>query len=294
MALVDHALRYAARGWSVFPCQSGGKRPLTSHGQDDATTDEARIIGWWRATPTANIGIACEPSGLVVLDIDGPAGWESFANYPEDPAVPGFTIPPTVTAVTGRGAHLYYRVPEGRRARRNTTGMDGWAGLDVRSNGYVIAPPSVHPDGGLYQWVGGHDTMAPSLAPGFLLAAPAEARRVRIPDVPQYADRDTPYGQGAVTRATRTVAESAEGHRNDALNTAAFCLGQLVAGGELTRATATQALMAAADAAGLPPREAERTIASGLESGEREPRSRPTRPGEEGRPRDTAPQRMRL
>ena len=70
------ALRYARRGWCVFPiwpirhgrCACGracgrdaGKHPmgpLAPHGVHDATTDAATLIRWWTDTPDANIGIA--------------------------------------------------------------------------------------------------------------------------------------------------------------------------------------------------------------------------------------------
>ena len=41
------ALGYAARGWPVFPCQAGGKAPLTNHGFHDATTDLEQITASW-------------------------------------------------------------------------------------------------------------------------------------------------------------------------------------------------------------------------------------------------------
>ena len=73
------ALQYAAIGWHVFPCwpvverdnvracgcgntdcKSPGKHPISKlapKGQNDATTDAAKIESWWRAMPGANIGI---------------------------------------------------------------------------------------------------------------------------------------------------------------------------------------------------------------------------------------------
>ena len=45
--LLRGALVYAARGVPVFPCEAGGKRPLTADGFLEATTDEARIREWW-------------------------------------------------------------------------------------------------------------------------------------------------------------------------------------------------------------------------------------------------------
>src|SRR5215217_5935783 len=38
---------YAGRGIPVFPCEAGGKRPLTADGFLEATTDGARIRRWW-------------------------------------------------------------------------------------------------------------------------------------------------------------------------------------------------------------------------------------------------------
>ena len=50
MTPLDAALRYAAKGWPVFPCH--GKIPLTPHGFHDASTDAATIEAWWRKIPT--------------------------------------------------------------------------------------------------------------------------------------------------------------------------------------------------------------------------------------------------
>jgi hypothetical protein len=65
-----------------------------------------------------------------------------------------------------------------------------------------------------------------------------------------------------------------EGSRNDQLNRAAFSLGQLIAGGELTEARARAALEAAGRRIGLEGRETRSTIESGLTAGKLEPRHR--------------------
>ena len=68
--LLRSALDLAARGWHVIPCACGGKRPaLSGNWQDLATTDTSRVGAWWTRTPY-NIGIACGPSGLIVIDLD--------------------------------------------------------------------------------------------------------------------------------------------------------------------------------------------------------------------------------
>jgi hypothetical protein len=71
-ALLRSALAAALRGWYVFPCAVGGKRPaLRGNWQDLATTSPDQIRDWWNRAPY-NIGIACGPSGLVVIDLDLP------------------------------------------------------------------------------------------------------------------------------------------------------------------------------------------------------------------------------
>ncbi len=134
--LLEAALAYADQGFAVFPLKPRDKRPATPNGLKDASTDPVQIAAWWRAMPDANIGILAG-GGLVVVDVD--------AITPENEAWVA-ALPPTFTVRTGRGFHFYYR-GEGR----NTAGRI--PGIDTRGGGagYVVAPPSVHPDGHRYQ-----------------------------------------------------------------------------------------------------------------------------------------------
>ena len=69
--MLEYALKYAALGWAIFPCRPNDKRPATSHGCLDATTDADQIREWWTKIPDLNIGLACgEISGITALDID--------------------------------------------------------------------------------------------------------------------------------------------------------------------------------------------------------------------------------
>lgn len=54
------ACELAQLGVPVFPCVPGGKRPITTRGFHEATTDAAQVVSWWRqrpaATATARLG----------------------------------------------------------------------------------------------------------------------------------------------------------------------------------------------------------------------------------------------
>jgi hypothetical protein len=165
------AVKYAARGWRVFPIQApirgnakSGKLPLfpecpngghgkcdgdcgnVGHGSYDATSDTATVDAWWEVHPNANIGLQCGPgSGVWVLDVDVKvpkarkpgevcvAGVEALA---ELEAVHG-ALPETMRARTGSsGVHHIWRMPPGRALKNRGTIVlpDGRrASIDVRA-----------------------------------------------------------------------------------------------------------------------------------------------------------------
>ena len=172
------ALRYAARGWRVFPvhamgagrcscgkvvCPSPGKHPRTPNGVKDATTDPATVRQWWQQWPAANVAIATG-AGLMVLDIDPDKGGDESL---EDLQRVG-RLPETLEVMTGGGGRHYYL--ETREAVSNSASKLG-PGLDIRgAGGYVVAPPSNHASGGRYEWEGLTDGVgALGVAPGWLV-----------------------------------------------------------------------------------------------------------------------------
>jgi hypothetical protein len=172
--LLDAALAYAARGWRVFPVE--GKRPLTSHGAHDATTDEATIRAWWRRWPEAGVAVATgAESGLVVLDVDPRSGGDESLRRLE--AERG-ELPRTPVVLTGGedgGDHYYLAHPGGTVPNR--VGLGGYSGLDLKADGgYVVAPPSIHLSGRAYVWEvnAHHDDVPLAPCPQWLLDLAAE------------------------------------------------------------------------------------------------------------------------
>jgi Bifunctional DNA primase/polymerase, N-terminal len=156
-----HALAYGLAGWDVFPLR--GKAPWIrrahppghpckgecgrdGHGVLDATSDLAKIGGWWDRWPDANIG-GRVPRGVAVLDSD-PRKGGSFQTL----ELGHGPLPATCACVSGRGdggEHRYWQHPGGPITAKRLP-----AGIDLKTHaGYCVLPPSIHPDSGQrYQW----------------------------------------------------------------------------------------------------------------------------------------------
>jgi len=155
ISFLDEALAYAKRGWSVFPIMPKEKRPigkLVPRGVLDATTDHTKIVDWWKyGVPSANIGLATgKTSGFFVLDVDPRHGGnDSLQELVRH--VGRFTG--TLSSRTGTGGfHYLYAMPGGPDIR-NSVGQIA-PGLDIRgTGGYIVAPPSIHPNGNAYEWL---------------------------------------------------------------------------------------------------------------------------------------------
>ncbi|MGW2365119.1 bifunctional DNA primase/polymerase [Streptomyces sp. NPDC001667] len=273
------------------------------HGVLAATADPERITAWWTHTPKAGVGIAAGPSRLVILDVDCHGG-----TSPEDTAelLPGLDLPSDLTPgsiVDGRdvlallcearrapyleddrtltvrtptgGVHLWFRSPAGM-AWRPLAGALGWQ-LDIRAgSSYAVAPGTITRAGA---YLAQGRCRAVTELPAWLARdldrtghrVRAERPRVVLPWRPRSAG--TGYVATAVRGELSAVAEAQPGTRNGTLNRAAFRLGTLLAPGNLNRAQVTDALLDAARHAGLPDREAEAAIRSGVSAGERQPRT---------------------
>lgn len=190
----EAARAYAARGWHVFPIDDvrpgdpkSGKNPkalLAPNGWHDATTDVARIDEWWGRFPHLGVGIALEPSGLVVLDVDSRGfnrdgtpkeGAKSLAALEAEIGELG----PTRVAETGSGGHHGFFL-------RDAFPLDGskigfLKNLDLIVNGYVVAAPSPHYTGGTYKWI---DERPPAILPRALVERAGKSRVKTIAGVP--------------------------------------------------------------------------------------------------------------
>lgn len=271
--MISAALDYALLGWLVFPVKPRAKVPLTSHGYLDATTDPAQIRRWWSHWPLANVGLACAVSDLLALDIDPRHGGENTIRQLSDSLG---RLPLTVTSETGGGGwHLLFQLP--RCEVRGNLGP----GVDVKSRGYVIAPPSVHHSGEKYRWIPGQGPSEVEVAclPDMWLAQTVKSvvdDPVSTGDTESAKCGSSRYGMAALRRECDLLRACGEGTRNINLNRTAFRMAQLAAGGELEPEPARCEVLRAALQAGLGEWEALRTLQSGWAAGVRFPRRAPT------------------
>jgi len=243
--LMSHALAYARVGLDVLPLTPGGKTPLgrlVPHGKDEATHDAEQVRDWWAQCPDANIAIRPAP-GVVVVDVDPRDGGAS--------ALVALTRPhgglsPTWAAWTGGGGlHAWFRAP-GPYKRKLCRGVD-LKGHD----GYVVAPPSLHPSGTRYVWA---NDLPIADAPAWLVAL---MRKPVAPLRPALGVLGGVASARADDALVGVVARARFGGRNDALHWA---------GCRAAERGSPPALVAKLRGAGLdvglPADEIERTLAS--------------------------------
>lgn len=279
--LLAAALAYRATGWPVLPlhawvderctcgrddCTSPAKHPRLHNGLHGASADEDTIVGWWRRWPTANVGLR---TGVAfdVLDVDGQEGQESILAAGNLPCVPeSFT--------GGGGNHLLF-LPTGSGNRAGILPKVDWRG----QNGYIVAPPSLHASGKLYEW---HEPPETPLqpVPDWLLTLVQPVPHTERPSqpvrfLPADAGDGTPYGLRALDAEIDELARAAVGLRNHSLNGCAFNLYQLVAGGELMERVVEDRLRATASSIGLGDHEISQTLSSARRKGITMPRSAP-------------------
>src|SRR5262245_23570859 len=240
----DAALGYRQQGIPAVPTNPPAKKPSTKGGFQNRTRDENQTPDWWPRWPNAMIATPTgSASNMWVVDvdrdpvrkIDGTAALAKLISQHGE-------LPPTLMTITPRGGrHLIFAWNNGVEIR-NSTGKVG-QGIDVRGDGgYVCLPPSRRADGALYQWdpAGASQTVP---APSWLIELARSEKRSR--------KRDRAWARAALERECEVVAKAPPGTRNNNLNTAAFNLFQIVAGGRLDDQEVRDRLFKAAEACGL-------------------------------------------
>jgi hypothetical protein len=158
----EAAIQYAEIGLAVIPIR--GKRPFMKGWPDLATTDKAQIADWFPEGLGLNVGILTGDL-VFVVDCDGEEGIEALATLQEQHG----QLPRTPKSHTGGGGEHWYFLMPPNRSVENSIKLHGLS-IDVRGErGQVVAPPSVHENGNLYEWIDSPFDVSFAEAPEWLL-----------------------------------------------------------------------------------------------------------------------------
>jgi len=151
MTLLEAALKYAERGWFILPLKPKDKIAVLKEWQNKSFNTSEKIHEWWDKNPNYNIGLNCGMSNLVAIDIDvcdeTPDAYEAWKELCQKHNINYDTI----HNLTGRGGHHFiYSAPN----HKISCSQGALApGIDVKAQGgYVVIPPSIHPNNKPYLW----------------------------------------------------------------------------------------------------------------------------------------------
>ena len=286
--MLGHALKAQARGLYIFPVTPGDKTPHRLagyrdaagdfHGWGETATNDVGMITQFltQADPYANIGIACKPSELLVVDLDkAKEPWnlrgtewgylhDAYGQFVHGEdlfdemrfKLGGGGNFETYAVRTGSGGtHLYYQWPEHWGQQSQASPVKGV--VDVRGNGgqwggYVLAEGSVT-DAGPY--VSMQVPKGPQIAPEWIRQLVTPKPKIVTPRRVSGIQQPHAISWSGLVDSVRNAGE---GNRNNALLWAA----RAMCSDGATEDEAMKVLGDAATSAGLPYFEIERTIQS--------------------------------
>jgi hypothetical protein len=201
-------------GFNVLPALPGTKKPIGEWKRWQTEQVVERDVREWFGSRHRNLWVAAGPvSKLVVLDCDSEAAIEQWRERLGD------VLDRTARVQTSKGQHFWFRLPEGVGAADDRNGED-WT---LRRRGGVVAPPSVHKSGHVYEWVEGHGLDSLQDAPAVLLDDPCEAS-----SGPGTGLNRTGRGEGRSRLADELARPAVEGDRDNQLTRVAGHLAKLV------------------------------------------------------------------
>jgi len=142
MTRIELLKKYRGFGWVLLPVKKGEKRPAiatwTEYQKRRPTKEE---LNEWFKDPEVGVGVVTgKLSGIVVIDED---------SYKDGGTKLDLKTP--LRTITGSGGrHLFFKYTEGLGNK-----VDKERAIDIRGEGgFIVLPPTKHPNGKFYQWDG--------------------------------------------------------------------------------------------------------------------------------------------
>lgn len=135
---LDTAIRWVQQEISVIPIKPRSKLPVCAWKKYQTTMPTLpQLLKWFHQTEN-NIAVVCGWNNLVILDFDALPAYCDFV-YRHSEFKDSYTVS------TARGMHIYVYCPDVPTMMSED--------VDVKSNGYCLTYPSVHPSGKRYDVV---------------------------------------------------------------------------------------------------------------------------------------------
>lgn len=286
------ALAHAKNGFYVIPLIENSKRPLISDWQNRATTNPLQIDSWWSEYPNANIGIACEVSNLIIIDLDTakgalpPSPWKEigvkdgndvFNEICRNAGDSQLFNTYTVETPSG-GKHLYFY--DQNISIKQGAEVNGWWRVDSRSKGgYIVGEGSslLNPDNGkkeTYRSNGKSSVvlnfptwLRNELAPKAIRESFVASTNAHTATNSSSSKFSREFAEQVLLERCIAIRNTPEGKRNQSLIRHATYVGKIIGMGSLDEKKATDSLLEAAIASGLTKFESINAIKAGIKYG---------------------------
>ena len=151
--ILDVAQYWQAGGIAVLPIPERQKAARIKWKKFQSEIPSAAQLQTW-FNKSSNLAIVTGHRGLTVIDFDDLDVYDDWLKYGGRCRLAGLVQRFTYQVETGKGRHVYIRLPEATKSRALLKPDGARWGIDIKSRGgYVLAPPSFHPSGRPYRAV---------------------------------------------------------------------------------------------------------------------------------------------
>lgn len=146
--LLQEVSKYLTNGWSILPVRPSEKRPLMQNWLQytHQRADQKTVDSWFSSLKGIGVGMVTgKISNIVVLDVEHDCPIpirELLKKYPTS----------LISRSGSGGFHLFYQYPVNVTKVSNRVKI--FEGADLRADGgFIVLPPTMHPNGNRYEWV---------------------------------------------------------------------------------------------------------------------------------------------
>ena len=141
---------YFNNGLKIFPLVPNDKTPLDTMSWKylaEQSLDKKQVLYWYSEVEDANVGLPASLNNLFVIDIDMHGDVNGYENFKKLLNKLGIKEIKTLCQTTPSGGmHLIYKSDDELKSVKNVANAfkkDGYDGIDIRTDGYIVVYPSV-------------------------------------------------------------------------------------------------------------------------------------------------------